>query len=440
MSGPVTATGLRVDLRSGGPVVDGWGVNINSKDWNGGKLAPVTERLVNDLGCTMFRQDIYGNSNFIDPDGGIGKAALGSRNLARVYAGKDFVNGKGLARWLNGRGIEPYLTLSGIVPKWMCARDGKTLADTGSFAEMAASFVAWAKRDAGIRFNLFGPMNETDIGPVEGPAATPAVYVKACEALVKALDRRGLRDVKLVVAEQARHDLTFIRAFLAKPALMRRVAAFGMHNYGNGRMADAVDLVRRSRWKDVKVWMTEYGDLEQTGEREWPVAWDIFRRLLDAIDDGYTAALNWDAFDNWHDHDMSWSIYGLIRRGIRTDTPKKRYWAVRHVYRFVRPGWTRLTVDAELPGVRAVAFLAPGGKDLTVAGMNDTGRDLALNITAESGKELDRLPATAALYRTTADDDGVRTGRAPLRSGTWPRSGLDVVVPADSIFTATTLG
>lgn len=438
--GAVTATGLRIDLAAPGPVVDGWGVNINSKDWNGGTLAPVAQRLVEDLGCTLFRQDMYGNSHFIDPAGTIGKAALSPRHLAGVFAGKDFANGKGLARWLNGRGIEPYLTLSGIVPKWMCGRDGKTLVDTASFAAMAASFVGWARRDAGIRFRLFGPMNETDIGPVEGPLASPAVYVRACEALVKALDRRGLRDINLVVAEQARYDLTYLKAFLAKPGLMRRVAAFGMHNYGDGRMADAVRLVRRSRWKDVKVWMTEYGDLEQTGEREWPVARDIFRRLLNALDDGYTAALNWDAFDNWHDHDRSWSIYGLIRRGIRTDTPKKRYWAVRHVYRFVKPGWRKPAVVPEAAGIRAVAFLSPDGKHLTVAGMNDTGRDVALNITAEPAQALDRVAPVAALYRTTATDDCVRTGTAPLRSGTWPRSGLDVVVPADSIFTATTLG
>ncbi len=437
MTRPVTATGLRVGPATAGPVVDGWGVNINSKDWNGGKLAPVVERLTDDLGCSIFRQDIYGNSHFIDPDGTIGKAALGPRNLARVYAGKDFVSGKGLARWLNARKLEPYLTLSGIVPKWMCGRDGKTLTDTTSFGEMAASFVHWARRDAGIRFRLFGPMNETDIGPVEGPAATPAIYVKACESLVRALDRRGLHDIRLVVAEQAKYDLGFIKAFLAKPALMKRVAVFGMHNYGDGRMAEAVSLVRRSRWKDVKVWMTEYGDLEQTGEREWPVARDIFRRLLNALDDGYTAALNWDAFDNWHDHDMSWSIYGLIRRGIRADTPKKRYWAVRHLYRFVRPGWTKLAVAPEMAGVRAVAFRSPDGKHLTVAGMNDTGRDLALNITVDP---VDRLPATAALYRTTADDDCVRTGTAPLRSGTWPRTGLDLDLPVDSIFTATTIG
>lgn len=434
------ATGLRVDLNSTGPAMDGWGVNINSKDWNGGKLAPVTERLVDDLGCTLFRQDIYGNSHFIDPDGSIGRAALGQRNLARVYSGKDFVNGKGLAKWLNARKIEPYLTLSGIVPKWMCGRDGKTLADVKSFAAMAASFAGWAKQDAGIRFRLFGPMNETDIGPVEGPLAGPAVYVKACEALVHALDTRGLRDINLVVAEQARYDLTYLKAFLARPKLMRRVAAFGMHNYGNGRMGDAVNLVRRSRWKHVKVWMTEYGDLEQTGEREWPVARDIFRRLLDALDDGYTAALNWDAFDNWHDHDRSWSIYGLIRRGIRTDTPKKRYWAVRHVYRFVKAGWTKLPVEPELDGIRAVAFKSPDGKHLTIAGMNDTGRDVALNITAEPFASLDRVTPVAALYRTTATDDCVRTGTAPLKSGTWPRWGIDAIVPADALFTATTLG
>ena len=39
------------------------------------------------------------------------------------------------------------------------------------------------------------------------------------------------------------------------------------------------------------------------------------RRLLRGIDDGVRAATVWDAYDNWHAHDDSWTIYGLLRTG-----------------------------------------------------------------------------------------------------------------------------
>lgn len=412
--------GVAVDVRKTFQTIDGWGVNINSKDWRGGALAPVMELLVDELGATLFRQDVYGNSNWTD------------------LKGPEFDAGAGMGKWLNGRGIQPYLTLSGIVPRRLCAADGKTLMDTAGFARMAASFAEWARRKAGIRYTLFGPMNETDIGPVEGPAAGPATYVKACEALVGELDRRGLKDLRLVVAEQAHWNLDFVKAFLAKPKLMARVGAFGMHTYGDVSMAPLLKLVRASGFPKTKVWMTEYGDLEQTGDTEFLTAWLIYRRLMQAVEDGFQAALNWDAFDNYHDHDESWSIYGLIRRGIRTNTPKKRFWAVKQMYRFVRPGWTRVAVATRGPDLPVQAFVSPDRRQVTVTGMNATGRDARVNVMLE-GVEWKTLPSRAAVWRTSHEENCARVGAVPLKTSTWPHWGIEIPAPADSIFTATTL-
>jgi len=436
----VTRTGAQVNARKTYQTIDGWGLNINSKDWAGGRLAPVVASFVDDLGVTLFRQDMFGRSDWIDPDGSRGAQSLDPASLAEVYAGKDFANGAGMAKWFNTHGIEPYLAVSGHVPKWMCAADGRTLKDLKSWAEMVASFAEWARKRAGIRFQLLGPMNETDIGPPEGPAVNAPTCAKACSVLLDALDRRGLRDIRLLVAEAAGHDPAFLKAFLRDRRLMCRVAAFGMHTYGDNPTGAAVDLVRRSTgWKDVPVWMTEYGDLDQTGEREWAVAWTIYRRLLRLLDEGYSAAFNWDAYDNWHDHDESWSIYGLVRRGIREDTPKKRYWACRQMYRFVRPGWARIETGCEADGIALMAFLSPDGTQITVTGMNDTGRDVSLNVMIE-GVDLKAMAPRAAIYRTTAVENCARLGAVPLRTSSWPLWGIEIPASADSIFTATTLG
>jgi O-glycosyl hydrolase len=432
---PINTASITVDCRRRRQTIDGFGVNINSKYWNGGKIEPIIEMLIDDLGATIFRQDVYGRSDWVDPSSRFNSSVLSEENLARIYASPEFIAGAGMGKYLNSRGINPYMTVSGIIPKWMCAKDGATLTDYKSFARMIGSFALWARKKAGIKYSLLGPMNETDIGPPEGPKADPKTYVKACEALVTELDRLGLKDLKLVVAEQAHYDLEYIKAFGKSRKLAGRIGAFGMHNYGGARMHDAVALAGKGIHKKARVWMTEYGDLEQTGEREWFVAWMTFKRLLQLLEDGMNGAMNWDAFDNYHDHDESWSIYGLIRWGIRTYTPKKRFYACKHIYRYTRPGWVRVGVESA-PGLPSVAFVSPDGKNVTVAGMNDTGKDLMLDITV-TGDDGAFRKSQFDIYRTTESDSCSRIARMKPDLRNWPPYHARFIVPAESIFTVT---
>ena len=76
---------VRVDATRVYQQIDGFGVNINSKYWNGGKLIPTLKLLREDLGATLYRVDIFGKSNWPDPDGSIGPAALNDDHLAKIY-------------------------------------------------------------------------------------------------------------------------------------------------------------------------------------------------------------------------------------------------------------------------------------------------------------------------------------------------------------------
>lgn len=410
--------------------IDGWGVNINSKYWDDGKLIPVMETLIDDLGATLFRLDACGKSNWIDPDNRLGPRALKAANLKRVYAGPDFRAAAGMGRYLNDKGIEPYLCLSGIVPRWMCASDGRTLKAYRAFSLMAASYAAWMRR-AGVRFRLFGPLNETDLGPPEGPYVGPRDYGKAAEAMVDALNRHGLKDVRLVVPETAGMHLGYLRPILASRKLAGRIAVFGLHAYGNFNAAPLIDAVRRSPLGRARWWMTEYGDLDQTGEKEWFVAWVSYWRLMELLRQGFSAALNWDAFDNYHDHDESWSIYGLLRRGIRTWTPKKRFHSSRQMYRFVRPGFVRIECDSP-KGITILAFAGFGGDRITLTGMNDSGRDVRLAVRIIGAPPVPRN-RRFAIYRTSVTENCELAGRVRANPA------AEITVPAGSIFTATTV-
>jgi hypothetical protein len=188
------------------------------------------------------------------------------------------------------------------------------------------------------------------------------------------------------------------------------------------------------------VWMTEFGDLDLSGEREWYVAWASMRRLFQLIEDGLSGAIYWDAFDNYHDHDEAWTIYGLVRNARRIFTPKRRFHALKQIYRFVRPGWVRVGADAEEASLRILAFSDPVSSDISVVVMNEGQEDLALDIDITGTEAKGLESAKASIYRTSPEERCVLVGRSSVRNANYPYTGIQAEIPAGSIVTATTLG
>jgi hypothetical protein len=178
--------------------IDGFGVNINSKYWEQGRLIPTMDLLREDLGATLYRVDIWGKSNWVDPTSQVGLISLNESNYSAIYQGDIFQRGWAMMRHLNTHGIEPYLTASGDVPTWMLGPDRKSLANYDAFCEMQVSMVDWAKNKEHLRFTLFGPLNEIDVGSPEGPSVNPVEFVKVLEILDEKLTRRELGDIRLV--------------------------------------------------------------------------------------------------------------------------------------------------------------------------------------------------------------------------------------------------
>ncbi len=440
MSHPGEMVNITVDAHQICQTIVGFGVNINARYWSAG-LLPAMNLLRYDLGATLYRLDIWGKSNWIDPTSELGTEALKEDHLAEIYSGEVFGRGWNMLRWLNDAGVQPYLTASGDVPKWMLGSDGKTLVDFEAFTEMLTSMIEWAKKREKLNFRLFGPINETDLGSPEGPTINPENYVKICELLVDKLDARKLTDVQLVVPEASGFNIGYLSALVRSQKLRGRIGAFGMHSYGDilsEQYREVVELVEASIFKGTPLWMSEYGDLEQSGEREWYVAWVMARRLFDHLEGGFRGALVWDAYDNYHDHDEAWTIYGLLRTGLRLYTPKKRYFASKQVFRFVLPGFKRLGVINPSPSLRILAFVDPRGEQVTLVGMNEGMVPLRLNLQLAGFSE-SILKSNFNYYRTSEHESCYTIGQIPAAGKHWPFTGLDVCVPAASIFTLSTL-
>lgn len=421
--------------------IDGFGVNINSKYWKKGQLIPAMDLLLDDLGATIYRIDIYGKSNWIDPDGSVGSSSLNPENLARLYQGEIFQDGWGMMRYLNSKNIEPYLTASGDVPKWMLGPDRKSLIDHEAFCEMLASMVEWAKTKENLKFRYFGPLNETDIGSPEGPSVTPTEFVKVCEVLDAKLTQKGLEDIQLVVAEQADFNTYYLRELLSSRKLAHRIGVFSMHDYADYPpevYTNVTDLIRDSHYADRRLWMGEFGDLDQTGDMEWYVAWVIASRLLDQLSAGFNASLVWDAFDNYHDHNEAWTIYGLLRTGLKVHTPKKRYYACKQVFRFVPSGFTRLGVDVKSPDIRLLAFANPDRTQITLVGMNLSTSNYYLDIQLDGFPE-ELMKGKVSYFRTSEVENCYMIGKIPVTNMNYPFTGIAAHIPSDCIFTLTTL-
>jgi len=421
------STTLTLNCQRTHQTMEGFGANINPVGhWYDGQLIPALDKLIDDLGASLFRLDPYGFTNWIDPDGRADRTILHSETYTRIYRSQPFQDAWAMARYFNRKGVRFILNVSGIVPRWMCGPDGKTLSDLEAYADLLTSLAWWARKEEDLRFDLFGPFNETDLGPPEGPVVAPADAARVLELLAARFERVGLGDIGFVAVDQGHYNLDYLQPIAASEKLREKVAAAGMHCYSDFSLTAVRDFIIQNKL-NWSYWLTEYGDLDQSGEREWEVALLSTRRLLRGLLDGVQAAMVWDAYDNWHGHDDSWSLYGLLRTGSkRRYTPKKRYYAAKQIYRFVPPGAVRIDTSSDDPDLLATAFQTLQG-DLTLVGLNERG-PLRLDVTIEgssAGKMLRFL-------LTSRSEDCNLVGEFPLGER------FRLTIPGESIFTLTT--
>lgn len=410
--------------------IAGFGANINPVGhWRGGELLPTMDLLIDDLGASLFRLDPYGFTNWIDPDSTVGRSALHDETYTCAYQSQSFQDAWAMARYLNSRNVEFILNVSGVVPRWMCAPDGKTLVDLEAYVEILTSLASWARHHENIKFRFFGPFNETDLGPPEGPYIAPNVVAQVLELLTERFAAAGLADITFVVADQAHYNLDYVQAIAASERLHTQALVAGLHCYSDIPLHPVRDFIAENQLDNWSYWLTEYGDLDQSGQRQWEIARSSTRRLLRGLLDGAQAAIVWDAYDNWHGHDDSWTIYGLLCTGRKGYTPKKRYYAAKHIYRFVPPHSRRIEVNSEHDTLLVSAFRTPTG-DVTLVGLNEEGA-LGLDITA-----IDAHLATNKrwhLFVTTQSEDCSLLCEVPFGER------IRLSIPGDCIFTLTTI-
>ena len=285
--------------------IDGFGVNANPKNFTFSDLRSPIDLLVDDLHASLWRVDIDGNSNWIDD-----ASQLNAAYYSTVYETPDFQALWQTLDYLNARGAAILLSASGVVPTWM---GGTYIAEDheDQFVEMITSVVDYGRRVRGIPILLLSPLNETDIGAPEGPLVGPDQYARLLNKIHIRLHELGYDDVRLVAPEIANVDAaaTYVDPIVQDPMLVGAVGHFAFHNYF-GWAGHVDDLLAGFAYPDRTYWMTEWSEASTDGfldnghlvQDEWQFARSMTDELLALLQQGTTAALAWDAWDNVHEH------------------------------------------------------------------------------------------------------------------------------------------
>ena len=447
--GNSASTRITVDPGQQFQVVDGFGLNFTGPYFRADQKG-MFDMLIDDLGATMFRVVPYlVYSNWEETNDNDDPNVMNWEYYNDRYSTPIFEATWSALRYLNSRGIRPVIALMGPVPNWMTddkapppqhAVCGKSVeaaqqghlnpATYDEFAEEVVSMVVYARTQAHVDFEYFSPFNETDCYPAEGPRVDPEEAPRVLDAVARRLKKEGLGDVRLAVADNALIKNNYTDPILRDSELMKQVGAFTFHTYGEDSVGPQVARVKASRYPQVPVWLTEYGDLHDE-DKSFESEWKHFslasnRRALAALNQGARAVFYFNAFDDYEECAKRLCYYGLFRSASHIYTPKKRYYATRQLYHFVRPGWHRIAASTEAPGLTVSGFRGGSAGSLVVVGVKEGGSN---HITIE-------LPKTAAnqdnweLFETTRELDCQKTNTVPVRDGV-----ALIDLPDEAVFT-----
>jgi hypothetical protein len=130
-------------------------------------------------------------------------------------------------------------------------------------------------------------------------------------------------------------------------------AHFGLHSYGSGGSGSAgvASYIENSAYPDRTVWMTKFNvscaacDAGVSGNDSWSFASGAVAYLSGYLAKSVAAGLVWEGYDSQYNYynPGQWDLYGLIavddiNTAAKTYTPRKIFYTLSQVSKWVRPG------------------------------------------------------------------------------------------------------
>ena len=370
-------------------VIDGFGVNANYRSWNNDELKPVLDAFIDRAGMTLFRV-VHDLSDWEASNDNADSTVMNWAYYNSIYSSTNFAQLWDMFAYLNNRGITngAFFNFMGWGPAWMVDSSTHYL-NPGmeeEWAEMIASLLVYARNTRGLQFSLVGPNNEPELW-AEGIRMEVTTYTNALHRLALKLDTNGLSNLRFVAPDCSQGGTTYMPQLIADPVVMAKLKHFGIHSYsgGGGSSAGVLSFIQSSPYPDRTFWMTEFNvlcsgcDAGTKGTYDWTYCRGTADYLLNDLLNGASAGLVWEGYDSIYAHgSYQWSFWGLLavddtNAPVKTYTPRKNFYTVAQISKWVRPGAQRIDVSGSTsPFSPLVAFKQADSGQLTIVGINSS--------------------------------------------------------------------
>jgi O-glycosyl hydrolase len=425
-------------------VIDGFGVNANFRSWNNDELKPVIDALVDQAGMTLFRV-VYDEANWETNNDNSDPDVMNWGYYAPLYHNAEFTKLWDLVGYLNGKGI----TTNGVIfnfmgpgPAWM-GGGSLTAGMESEWAEMITSLLVWARYTNGLQFAYVGPDNEPDIANEGITISSASQYVTALRALAQKLDANNLSDLRFVAPDLAGGGTTYMPQMLADAVVMGKLGHFGVHSYSDGGSGSSgvYAYLQASAYPDRTFWVTEFNVWCSTcgsgtrGTYDWSYCKGTAEYLMQHLLNNASGGIVWEGYDSYYLHPpTAWSFWGLFsvdNENVtpKTYTPRKNFYTLAQISKFVRPGAQRIGVSGSVASLSPLlAFKHTGLGQITIVGINTSGSAATLSGALASLPTVTHLD----LYYTSATTNLADGGSAAVNNGTF-----SATIPPDCVFTLT---
>jgi O-glycosyl hydrolase len=429
-------------------VIDGFGVNANHRSWTNNELQMVLDALIDQAGMTLFHV-IFDNNNWEATNDNSNASVMNWDYYNTVYSAPEFQKLWGIMAYLNQRGITNGLVPSfeGPVALWM---GGLSLTPgyENEYAETITSLLLYARNTQHLQFSMVEPVNEPDITYTGIHLTGASQFVTVMHDLAQQLDANGMGDLRFSGPDLSNTSTAWLSAMMTDPVVMAKLAHFGLHSY-LGSTPDATgvyNFIQQSVYTNLHFWMTEFNVWCQScaysgvGDNSWAYARGTATCLLNHLAKGASAGLVWEGYDSQltdfnattgGNNPPHWSCWGLFavddpNAVTKTYTPRKGFYTVAQIAKFVRPGAQQIDVSGSTARLTLLAFYNTNSGQLTLTGANTNSSAASLSCALTS------LPAIPSLdlYYTSSTTNLCYGGSVSLTNGTF-----SVVVPADCVFT-----
>lgn len=418
--------------------LDGIGVNANTRSWNGEELKPALNLLLDSMHASIWRVIVETVEKWEDVNDDSDPFNFNWDYYNKLYETPKFQKAFDMIAYLNAHGITDNLMLNfmGPVPEWM----GKKTIKPGyedEYVEMLVSFLYYAKNKKHLQFGLVSPTNESDWHN-EGPELDEQQYARVLKKLIDRMAAMGMADVHYVGPDPAGMEngiKRYIPELMKDSVIMSKMAHFGLHSYG-GYYANADSAIKNSAYPKPGFWITEWNawrdglDDGKIGVYDYRFASDCVGYLLDLLKHGASAAIEWEAYDSYYEHHAPglFSYWGILGYNPETKTylPRKHFYAIQQVSKFLSPGSFQLSVSGGKDSLTVLAFQDSASGNLTIFGINKSSKAVDINASLGSLKGFGRFE----MYYTNSTQNLHKDADVIVNV-----SAFNVTVPANCIFT-----